>query len=257
MNAVVSDRAEPLEPRFGVQRRTGGQLFYRSMVLAMTATTFAGFAPSYYLKAHFQAPPTLGPLLHFHGIVMSAWMVLLVVQTWLVAAHRTGTHRRLGIAGACLAVLLVITAGWVAFSRARSGVLFAYTGISPLVGLATPFATLIVFPVLFGAAIWLRKRPADHKRLVLLATLELATAGIGRFVVQLPLISSAGLVAAYCATDLFVVAMASHDLVTFKRVHPATLWGGLFLIASQILREMFSTSPDWLAFAGWLTGSGI
>ena len=54
------------------------------------------------------------------------------------------------------------------------------------------------------------------------------------------------------ATDLFIVAWA-YDLVAWKHIHPATLWGGLLIVASQPLRLMISGTPAWLAFAGWLT----
>jgi hypothetical protein len=39
-----------------------------------------------------------------------------------------------------------------------------------------------------------------------------------------------------------------------KKVHPATLWGGLFLIASQPLRLLVTATSTWTSFAGWLTG---
>ncbi len=47
--------------------------------------------------------------------------------------------------------------------------------------------------------------------------------------------------------------MVGYDLLTLRKVHPATLWGGLALVVSQPLRLMISGTPAWLAFAGWLT----
>ena len=44
----------------------------------------------------------LPPLLHVHGAVFSAWIVLLIVQVSLVAADRVDLHRRLGLMGFCL-----------------------------------------------------------------------------------------------------------------------------------------------------------
>jgi hypothetical protein len=53
--------------------------------------------------------------------------------------------------------------------------------------------------------------------------------------------------------DLFIVVMLVYDLSTRRKVHPATIWGGLLIVASQPLRLMISGTPAWLAFAGWLT----
>jgi uncharacterized membrane protein YqgA involved in biofilm formation len=66
-------------------------------------------------------------------------------------------------------------------------------------------------------------------------------------------ILKAGPPAFFGLTDLFILAMLIHDLVTRRRVHPATIWGGLLIVASQPLRLMISTTPAWLAFAGWIT----
>jgi len=48
--------------------------------------------------------------------------------------------------------------------------------------------------------------------------------------------------------------MLVYDLGTRRRVHPATVWGGLVLVASQPLRLMISETAAWSAFAAWATG---
>ena len=53
---------------------------------------------------------------------------------------------------------------------------------------------------------------------------------------------------------LFVVACFLYDLLTRGRVHPAFLWGGLYVIAwSYVTRVFVGGTAAWLAFAGWLT----
>ena len=62
-----------------------------------------------------------------------------------------------------------------------------------------------------------------------------------------------GPVAFFAVTDLFIVALAAWDFISRGRLHPATLFGGLVLIASQPLRLALSGTPAWLAIAGWAT----
>jgi hypothetical protein len=176
-------------------------------------------------------------------------MVLLVVQTSLVAARRTDLHRRLGVAGAALGLLMMALGAHVAISRTADGTFVNPGGVPPLVFLAVPLATIVVFPVLLGAALWLRKRPDFHKRLVMLATLELATAAIARLPPVVPL----GPVGFFGGTDLFLVALVVYDLATLKRVHPATLWGGLLLVVSQPGRLLVGGTAAWQTLAAWLT----
>jgi hypothetical protein len=82
-----------------------------------------------------------------------------------------------------------------------------------------------------------------------LATIALTSAPIAR----LPAVHDAGPPAFFGLTDLFIVAMLIYDLATRRKVHPATIWGGLVIVASQPLRLMISGTTAWLAFAGWLT----
>ena len=225
------------------------RLFFSGMAIAMTLVVFAGFAPSYYLKFQFGAPPELSALLHWHGVAFSLWMVLLVVQTSMIATGQVALHRRFGTAGVVLAACMMLLGGAVAITRAQQGIL-GPPGIPSLVFLAIPLATLIVFPALFGTAIYFRRRADFHKRLILLATMEVITAAVAR----LPGIVSAGPLAFFGMTDCFILALAVYDYRTRGRVHPATLWGGLFLIASQPLRLIISGTQAWQAFASWIAG---
>jgi hypothetical protein len=225
------------------------RLFFGGMAIACTLTVFAGFSRSYYLNAWVEAPFELNPLLHWHGAVFTAWMLLLVTQTSLVAANRRDLHRRLGMAGLGLGLAMIVLGPVVAVTRTASG-LVADLGPPPLVFLAVPLVGMVVFAALFGAALYLTRRDlAAHKRLMLLATVELVTAAVAR----LPIVETWGPLGFFGVANLFVVAIVAYDLMTRRRVHAATLWGGLFLVASQPLRLMIGGSAPWIAFAGWLT----
>ncbi|HWF86753.1 MAG TPA: hypothetical protein VG222_17965 [Vicinamibacterales bacterium] len=80
--------------------------FYVWASIAAALIVFAGFARSYYLKTLLDAPVL--PLLHAHGLVVTAWFVLIVVQSGLIATRRVNLHRRLGVFGALLAGLVVV-----------------------------------------------------------------------------------------------------------------------------------------------------
>jgi hypothetical protein len=88
-----------------------GRRFYWWAALACGLIAVGGFAQSYYLKTLFETP-ALPTALHLHGIIMSAWCLLFAVQTLLVATHRVQVHRRLGIFGAVIAVLVVVGMEW-------------------------------------------------------------------------------------------------------------------------------------------------
>ncbi|MEO7986930.1 MAG: hypothetical protein ABI766_10385 [Gemmatimonadales bacterium] len=187
-------------------------------------------------------------MLHVHGALFTSWILLFLSQTTLVAAGRTDLHRRLGVAGALLALVMPVIGMVVAIEAARRGVTPA-GGPAPLVFLVVPIFDLLLFTTLAWTGLYFRRTKDTHKRLMLLATISLLTPAIAR----LPGIISAGPPAFFGLTDLRVIACLVYDRVSRGRIHPAFFWGGLFVIASQPLRLLIGGTGAWLAFATWLT----
>ena len=227
--------------------RQGTRRFYVGMAIAVLITVFLGFSRTYFLKAYY-GTPELSLLLHLHGLVFTSWVLLFLAQTTLVATGRTDLHRRLGAGGAVLAALLLIVGTTTAILRVKGGSA-PILGVPPLSFLAVPLFDMVVFAMLIGAGLVLRNRPDTHKRLMTLGTIALTSAPLAR----LPFVRQAGPPGFFGLTDLFIVAMLVYDFATRRKVHPATIWGGLVIVASQPLRLMISGTPAWLAFAGWLT----
>lgn len=222
--------------------------FYVGMAIAVLITVFAGFSRTYFLKAHF-GTPELSLLLHIHGLVFTGWVLFFFSQTTLVAARRTDIHRRLGVAGAVLALLVIIVGTTTAVVRAKQGAT-PVPGVPPLAFLAIPLFDMVVFAILVGTGLYFRRRLEAHKRLMTLATVALMSAPIAR----LPLgLLQAGPPAFFGLTDLFILALLVYDVITRRRPHPATIWGGLLIVASQPLRLMISATPAWMGFASWMT----
>ena len=228
--------------------RQGTRRFYVGVAIAILITVFLGFSRSYFLKAYY-GTPELSLYVHIHGLVFTSWVLLFLAQTTLVATDRTDLHRKLGVGGAVLAALLLIMGTATAILRVKGGGSSPIPGVPPLSFLAVPLFDMVVFAMLIGAGLVLRNRPDTHKRLMTLGTIALTSAPIARLSFVRPL----GPPAFFGLTDLFIVAMLVYDLATRRKVHPATIWGGLVIVASQPLRLMISGTPAWLAFAGWLT----
>ena len=228
--------------------RQGARRFYVGMAIAVLITVFLGFSRSYFLKGYFGSPE-LSLHVHIHGLVFTSWVLLFLAQTSLVATGRTDLHRKLGVGGAVLAALLLIVGTTTAVLRVKGGGSSPIPGVPPLSFLAVPLFDMVVFAILISAGLMLRNRPDTHKRLMTLATIALMSAPIAR----IPGVLQAGPSGFFGLTDLFIVAMLVYDLATRRKVHPATIWGGLVIVASQPLRLMISGTPAWLAFAGWLT----
>jgi hypothetical protein len=243
------------QPTFS--RSTRDRWFFSSMGVAAALTVFWGFAPTYYLRT--SDTPSLSPVLHLHGVVFTAWMVLYVVQTALIATKRTAIHRRSGVAGAVLALAMIVLGTIVAIAAAsRPPAPNLPPGWpSPLEFLVIPLGDIVAFGLLVSVGLYNRRHRDIHKRLMLLATIAILNAGLGRLVFPGGVLAFVGLpanpVTLIGLTGLFVAACLIYDRATLGRIHPAFLWGGTFIIASDILRLVIGRTAAWLTFAEWLT----
>ena len=143
--------------------RNTDRLFFSGMALASALMLFLGFLPSYFNRsAEF---PPLTPLYQLHGAVFTAWIVLLVAQTALVAGRRTDIHRTLGVAGALLATVVFVVGVAVSVETLRRN--GGPPGGDPRKFFAIPIGDIIVFAVLVGVAVLQRQQSDTHKRLML------------------------------------------------------------------------------------------
>ena len=219
--------------------------FFPAMSSLLIVLVFLGFAPTYYLR-----PIAAGPIpgyLHVHGAAMTMWFLLLLVQTALIATQRRALHRRLGIAGACIAVIIVVLNPLVVAWRVPH--MLAASGSTELTALIVVGDLLVVgmFLVMVGLAIRWRRHPETHSRMLLLASLAVSGPALGRFSLSLTGSPMPGLIALMVLPLLVVV----HDRVMMKRVHPASAWGAAAIIGSFVISIAISNTAAGGAIVRW------
>jgi hypothetical protein len=130
----------------------------------------------------------------------------------------------------------------------------AARGASPgppaLAFLIIPLGDMLIFSVLVGVALYYRRKLDIHKRLMLMAAINVLTPAIAR--IPLDFITSNGPLAFFGLTDLCLLACIAFDTIKHRRLHPAFLWGGIFLIAMQPLRLLFAATNAWMNVAAAL-----
>lgn len=229
------------------------RVFYSGISVAMAVTVFVGFAPTYYLRSLFGAPPTvsgattLTPLAQLHGALFTAWVLLFLTQTALVASHRTRVHQRLGIAGGVLAAAMVVVGASTAIAAAARGA--APPGAEPLAFLTVPLVDILLFALFVSAALWRRRQRETHKRLMLLAYISLMAAAVARLPGILPL----GPFVFFGLAFVFLLVAVAYDLISRGRIHPTYIWGGALLVVSVPGRLMMSGTETWRRVAEFLT----
>lgn len=213
-----------------VRTRTGNR-FFIGVAVVMLVVISLGFGKSFFLRPVFSDTP-LPIHLVVHGVTMTAWYLLFLIQACLVHAGRIGLHRSLGVAGLLLGAGVVVTGVQVQFSafpRMQAiGMLSTPEGMAAAVGFTLMgLAGLFAFAVVLVLAIALRRRPATHKRLMFwAAVLALGPAFASSRPLGQWLDSLVAPLLPFFPSDLlwFVVLMA-YDWRTLRRFHPATYLG--------------------------------
>jgi hypothetical protein len=227
--------------------RSREHLFFWAMSVVVGVVFFIGFAKTYFLAGYFHAKPLAAPIVHVHAAAFTSWIVLLVAQTSLAASGNVRFHRRLGLIGLGLAPLMVILGVLVAREMlGRMTPVLGFERASLIYAVALSEITGFALPVF--SAFGLRRWPAYHKRLILVGTIAMTTAGFGRWPVQFLLHQP--LPAMCCMIGLLAV-LVTYDLLSLRKIHPATALGSAWVIAVELLSVLLSSSAAWHAFAAW------
>ena len=111
------------------------------------------------------------------------------------------------------------------------------------------FGTSLMFLVLVGIALYLRRRPEIHKRVMVLASCSILLPAIGRIPFLFDTVGFWGLVA---ITEVPPLACILYDTIKHRRLHPAFGWGGAVLLLSFPAFMLIGASDSWLKFLSWL-----
>lgn len=220
-------------------------IFFAGMGMLILGMVFLGFARTYYLAPMYHTH-VRSLLVHEHGAVFSVWILLFNAQIWLVARHRIAWHKRLGIFGAALAVVMLVLGLLVATDSLSHGFHPPASHLDPRTFYAVPIFSIVAFAVLVGAALCVRSNGASHKRLILLATTGLMGPAIDRWpfalLHKLPITT-------VLIVDAMIFLVAGFDLWSRGRIHSATAKGGVFLIVVQHSMIPIGFTVMWHKFA--------
>jgi hypothetical protein len=210
-----------------------------------------GFGPTFYLKPFFNNPPIARSIIYVHGFVMSAWVLLFAVQVYFISSKKIKLHQKLGLAGVGLAAAVFALGIMTAVAAAKYGSAASPPGIPPLSFLIIPIGDMVVFAILFGAAVYYRKNSPNHKRLMLLTIINFLPAAVARFPGGLT--DQYGPLWFYGVPTVLTIALIGLDIGYNRKVNKVFLFAGIFMIVGMWIRLPLMSTGPWLGFAQWLT----
>jgi hypothetical protein len=234
-----------------VQRHLFDRRLFMAAAIAFPLVVLAGFGRTYYFKGYFDVPPLASALVHIHGLLMTTWVALFMAQVWFISSKRVRVHQRLGYGGIGLAILIVAAGYVTALRAAKYGAASTPPGVSPMAFLIVPLFDLLMFAILFGAAVYYRKKPAAHKSLMLLTAVNFLPPAVAR--IPIAALQALGPLWFFGFPTVVTLVCLGLESWRYRRLNRVFLVGTLLLIASYILRLMIMGTSTWMEIAMSLT----
>ena len=237
-----------------------------------TAIVLAGFIPDSLMKIEMVRTGQRAPfpmVLHMHAVVMGAFLLLLLTQSWLMATGRKAQHMKLGVAGMALAVVVILVGLVLVPTMYHQLWNAAQTAVTPEAKASTQMGLRIwdnitllqlriglLFPLFI--AIGLKARSGDagmHKRMMILATAIPLPAGIDR-IPWLPHTMPDSPWSVDIYTLVAISPLFVWDVVRNGRVHRAYwIWIAAYLPCAIAVHALWN-SPWWRGVVPQMMGVG-
>jgi hypothetical protein len=200
--------------------------FYFWMSLLIAGVVAYGF--NFTIEQNLIHPAVPRPfLLYVHAAVFTGWLIFFILQTALIRTRNVLVHRRVGWFGAVMGGSMVLLGVSTAITMARFNMTqLHHTDAESF--LMVPLFDMVCFGTTLGLAVFWRKKPEYHRRLILVATCALTAASFGRFPQWL--LPSAYF---YAGVDVMILLGVARDLIVSRRIHLVYLYALPLFIAGQ------------------------
>lgn len=230
-------------PAQEMPRRTRRSRFWLVAGLVAAAFCLIGFFPTYLRPlSENRFTGTLG--YHIHGALLSAWIGLFILQTWLVRTRRVSVHRTLGWTTLALVPGVVFSTLFVGADSVRRAMAVGQdpSAVSAIFGV---YSAMLLYGAFVAAGLIQRRRVENHRRWMFLATLAMLWPAAFRFRHYFPSVPHPEIVFALLLPNVLLLAAFVYDRKTLGRIHPVTLFAGGGLFLEQTLEALFYDTAGW------------
>ncbi len=219
---------------------------YMVWIAMVWAAILGGFGLDFPRYLHETPPPPI--LLHVHAAVYVAWLALVSVQILLVETGSVRLHMRLGWTTAIVSAAMVplgLAAALV--DQARN---VCHPDYAPQF-LGLEFEELFAFSTFVIAGLLMRRRPAEHKRLMILSAVAISDAGFARIWLHAIRVAPPGpfgwWLQYFWGITLILISMLAWDWFKHRRVMRSVFWGAVVLWGGEVIATTLNFSPSWKA----------
>ena len=241
-------------------RRGAGQLQKLQIFLILLfPIALLAFAKSYFSGLTFSGHPVT-TLVHAHTAIMVLWLLMLVVQPWLIQTRQFQAHRwvgRLSYVVAPLIVIVIVAATHESLSKITGGLSIEIAQFE-----VYTWGQLIGFCLTWALAIIFRKQTPLHMRFMISTVFAVASAMVFRLLMSwLSWVPGLNTIEGIAAANAVILTLPLLALIA------ADWWSGLkwspYWIIAVVTTVMhvgyftFAKTQGWFNFVAWFTSLSI
>ncbi len=217
-------------------------------LLAALAAIVAGFWPSFF------RPLTGGSTWHtVHGLSATAWVVALILQSWLMARGLRVWHRRVAWGALALLPVLIGSALYMVQAMQHNPAMPPF--LPPLLAVID-LPSIAFLIVLVTLALLNVRRPAAHKRFMVATVLLAFPPALTRLYARVlaPHVDfMQALHGSFLTVELILLVLIVGDYRTGQRqlAYPLSL---VFFVAVHVAMGPVASSEIWRSFLNWYAG---
>lgn len=187
-------------------------------------------------------------IIYIHGALAFSFVVLFLVQSYLIKAENWSLHMTVGLLGLLAAAGAGVTIPFAGAYQVERDLAqgFGDTAISAILG---AFTSAAMFLGLVAAGYRFRARTDVHKRLMLLALIVLLWPAWFRFRHYFPSVPNPEIWFAVVLADSLIVIAWIWDKLSNGKIHPTLFYVGLFVMLEQTFEVIAFDSPAWRMIA--------
>jgi hypothetical protein len=212
---------------------------------------FAGFGVD--LSRFASENPPAPKVIYVHAAVFVVWLLLLTAQVTLVLSDHVAWHRKLGLFAAGWACLMAVMGPWAAMASQAANLHNPPVGDPPFI--SVNIVDIVGFLALLGWGFALRKNPAAHKRMMLLATIALADPGFARFsgwLVAAPASAVPWFIYMFYGNALMILLMGAWDWWKGRLMRSFVIGAGALLAGEFLASLVYFWGPWKVLTTSWV-----
>ena len=237
-----------------IYMRTKHPQFYLTITIVLLLIVLVGFTRTFYLRPFFEQPERWQldrlPMVYvIHGVILTVWYLLLVLQSALVNIRKVSIHKKLGYAMMVLAVLVIVTGVQVVMDSTPRSIRMGLLDPESMnemrdqsIPLFLDLSSLVVFTITLGIAFIYKSVPILHRTAILIGSMAFMVVALVR--ATFFVFPESGLFLAAILFFLLPISLIIHDWVLLKRF-PKYAFAGLVLLALMVPFSFFISSTDW------------